>query len=178
MTPAHDVVSFWREAGPQRWFRKDEGFDALFRERFLATHEAAARGELDDWAEQALGALALVILLDQFPRNAFRASPRMYATDAQAREIARAAIESGFDLQVDPDLRPFFYLPLMHSEQLADHDRSVELARALGGEHERYAQHHRAIIERFGRFPHRNAILGRTSTPEEEQFLEEGGFGG
>lgn len=178
MTPAHDVVSFWREAGPQKWFRKDEDFDARFRERFLATHEAAARGDLDGWAQEAPGALALVILLDQFPRNAFRASPRMYATDPKAREVARAAIEAGFDLQVDPALRPFFYLPLMHSEELADHDRSVELARPLGGEHERYAQHHRSIIERFGRFPHRNAILGRTSTAEEAQFLEEGGFGG
>jgi uncharacterized protein (DUF924 family) len=178
MTSAHDVVSFWHEAGPQKWFRKDEAFDALFRERFLATHKAAAHGELDPWIQEPEGALALVVLLDQFPRNAFRASPRMYATDAKARDVARAAIEWGFDLQVDPALRPFFYLPLMHSELLADHDRSVELARPLGGEHERYAQHHRAIIERFGRFPHRNAILGRTSTPEEAQFLEEGGFAG
>jgi uncharacterized protein (DUF924 family) len=178
MTQADDVVSFWRDAGPERWFRKDEAFDAQFRDRFLAVHEAAARGELDAWSAHAQGSLALLILLDQFPRNAFRGSPRMYATDAKAREVARPAIEAGFDLQVEPQLRPFFYLPLMHSERLEDHDRCVELARPVGGEHYRFAQHHRSIIERFGRFPHRNALLGRASTPEEEAFLQEGGFGG
>jgi uncharacterized protein (DUF924 family) len=172
------VLTFWRDAGRERWFRKDDAFDAEFRDRFLDAHEAAARGELDDWASNADGSLALLILLDQFPRNAFRASPRMYATDGKARDIAIAAIETGFDAQVDPELRSFFYLPLMHSERLEDLDRCVELTRPLGGEQHRYAQHHRAIIERFGRFPHRNAILGRESTREEMQFLEEGGFGG
>lgn len=178
MVQPDDIIAFWRDAGPERWFRKDEAFDAQFRARFLAAHEAAARGELDAWASQAPGALALVILLDQFPRNAFRASPRMYATDAKARDVALAAIEAGFDLQVAQQLRPFLYLPLMHSERLEDHDRCVALAQPIGGEHYRYAQHHRSIIERFGRFPHRNAILGRANTPEEAKFLEEGGFGG
>ena len=173
-----DVLDFWREAGPQRWFRKDEAFDADFRSRFLALHEAAARGELDAWRDTPDGALALLILLDQFPRNAFRGTARMYATDAAAREVARAAVDSGFDVLASPELRPFFYLPFMHSERLEDLDRCVELSKAVGGEHHKYAVHHRGIIERFGRFPHRNAVLGRKSTPEEERFLAEGGFGG
>lgn len=175
---AHEVVDFWQAAGPQRWFRKDEAFDAEFRSRFLAAHEAAARGELHGWAATAEGVLALVLLLDQFPRNAFRGTPRVYATDAQARDVARAAIELGFDAQVAPELRPFFYLPFMHSESPADQDRSVALNAQLGGESARYAEHHRGIVQRFGRFPHRNAILGRTSTPEEERFIAEGGFSG
>jgi uncharacterized protein (DUF924 family) len=175
---ASDVLDFWRDAGPQRWFRKDDAFDARFRERFGSTHEAAAAGALDAWANSADGALALLILLDQFPRNAFRGTARMYATDAKAREIARRAVDAGFDGQVDPELRPFFYLPFMHSEQLEDLDLCVELTRALGEDTHRYAVHHRAIIERFGRFPHRNAVLGRPSTPQEEAFLAEGGFAG
>ena len=173
-----DVLTFWREAGPERWFRKDTALDALFRDRFLAAHEAAARGELDGWAGTAGGALALLILLDQFPRNVFRGSPRTYATDAKARAVASAAVEAGFDQQAEAQMRGFFYLPFMHSEDLADLDRCVELTRAEGGEQHRYALHHRDIVARFGRFPHRNAVLGRTSTPEERQFLAEGGFAG
>jgi uncharacterized protein (DUF924 family) len=175
--PEH-VVAFWREAGPSRWFRKNEAFDAKFRTRFLGAHEAAMRGDLDSWAREAEGALALLILLDQFPRNAFRGTARMYESDAKARTIARAAIEAGFDRVVEPDLRNFFYLPLMHSESLADQDSAVELARGCGGEALRYALLHRNIIEKFGRFPHRNALLGRTSTPEERNFLANGGFAG
>jgi uncharacterized protein (DUF924 family) len=175
---AQDVVDFWREAGPDKWFRKDDAFDAQFRDRFLPAHEAAARGEHDDWLRDAEGALALLVLLDQFPRNAFRGSPRTYATDPKAREIARAAIDAGYDTQAAPELRGFFYLPFMHSEELADLQRCVELSEALGGETYRYAMHHKGIVERFGRFPHRNAVLGRKSTPEEERFLAEGGFGG
>ena len=172
------VLAFWREAGPSRWFRKDEAFDTEFRTRFLAAHEAARRGDLDFWARDGQGALALLILLDQFPRNAFRGNARMYESDAKARAVARAAIEAGFDKGAEPDLRNFFYLPLMHSEDLADQDRAVELARGLGGEPLRYALLHRNIIERFGRFPHRNEALGRTSTPEEQKFLADGGFAG
>lgn len=174
----HDVVAFWRQAGPQRWFRKDEAFDAEFRDRFLALHERAARGELDAWADTAEGALALAILLDQFPRNAFRGTARMYATDAKALALAHRAIDAGHAQAIEPQLRPFLYLPLMHSENLADHERLAPLAAAVGGEHARYAVHHRGILERFGRFPHRNALLGRESTPEELRFLAEGGFGG
>ena len=175
---AQHVLAFWREAGPSRWFRKNKAFDADFRTRFLGAHESATRGDLDFWAGDAEGALALLVLLDQFPRNAFRGTARMYESDAKARAVARAAIEAGFDKGVEPDLRNFFYLPLMHSEDLADQDRAVELARALGGEALRYALIHRDIIEKFGRFPHRNKLLGRTSTPEERKFLADGGFAG
>jgi len=173
-----DVLAFWREAGPSRWFRKDSAFDEQFRNRFLATHEAALRGELDAWAGDAPGALALLILLDQFPRNAFRATPRMFESDARALQIARQAVRSGFDAQVGADLRNFFYLPFTHSEQLAHQDVGVALTRALGDEPLRYALMHRDIIARFGRFPHRNAVLGRATTPEEQRFLDDGGFAG
>jgi uncharacterized protein (DUF924 family) len=175
---ARELLDFWREAGPGRWFRPDPAFDALLRERFLAAHEAAASGALASWADNAEGALALVLLLDQFPRNAFRGTPRMYATDAQARAAADAAVRAGFDEQVEPALRGFFYLPFMHSEQLPDLERCVALSEALGGDTLRFARHHRDIVARFGRFPHRNAVLGRPSSEDEERFLAEGGFTG
>jgi uncharacterized protein (DUF924 family) len=181
MSAEHDpreVLRFWQEAGPERWFRRDDDFDARFRERFGTAHEAAAAGRLFSWEETPEGALALVLLLDQFPRNAFRGTPRMYATDALARNAARAAIAAGHDLRVDAQLRPFFYLPLMHSEDLPDLERCVALNQELGGEHLRFARHHRDIVARFGRFPHRNALLGRRSSQDEEAFLAEGGFGG
>jgi uncharacterized protein (DUF924 family) len=173
-----DVIEFWRAAGPERWFRKDEAFDAQFRERFLATHEAAARGALADWEATADGALALLLLLDQFPRNAFRGTPRVYATDPMAREVARRAVDRGFDRATEPPLRNFFHLPFMHSEELADQERCVALTQDGDEQTRRYAQHHRDIIRRFGRFPHRNAVLGRESTAEERQFLADGGFAG
>jgi uncharacterized protein (DUF924 family) len=173
-----DVLAFWREAGPSRWFRKDAAFDSEFRARFLDAYEAARRGELDAWAQDASGALALVILLDQFPRNAFRGTARMFESDTQAREVARRAVEAGFDQATEPDLRNFFYLPFMHSEHAADQARAVELARALGGEPLRFALQHCEIIRAFGRFPHRNAVLGRITSPAERQFLEDGGFAG
>lgn len=172
------VVRFWRDAGPARWFRKDDAFDAQFRERFLALHERAAAGELDGWAAGAEGALALLILLDQFPRNAFRGGARMYATDARAQGIARAALARGLDEQVPLELRNFMYLPLMHAENAADQELSVAKTAALGGEPYRFALHHRDIIGRFGRFPHRNGLLGRASTGEELRFLAQGGFQG
>jgi uncharacterized protein (DUF924 family) len=177
--PAEAVVSFWREAGPALWFAKDADFDRRFRERFLALHDAAARGELRGWLATPEGALALLILLDQFPRNAFRGTPRMYATDALAREMARLALDAGHDRALDPDLRVFFGLPFGHSEDLADQDLSVALARGLGipiaAEH---AEEHRDIIRRFGRFPHRNPILGRPMTDAEQRFLDHGGYAG
>jgi uncharacterized protein (DUF924 family) len=179
VTPSPDTfLAFWRAAGSQRWFRPDDAFDAALRERFLDLHEAAAAGLLPGWPATADGGLALVLLLDQFPRNAFRGTPRMYATDAQARAAASAAIRAGHDHAVEGALRQFFYLPFMHSEALADLDRCVALNEAAGGESLRYALHHRDIVRRFGRFPHRNAVLGRACTPEEERFLAEGGFGG
>lgn len=173
-----DVVRFWRQAGPKRWFAHDDAFDAEFRQRFLAAHEDAVAGRLDPWRESAEGALALVLLLDQFPRNAFRGTPRMYATDAKARSVADAAIAAGLDRAVPGELRPFFYVPFMHSERLEDLERSVVLNAEVGGESLRFARHHRDIVARFGRFPHRNAILGRASSPEEEAFLRDGGFAG
>jgi uncharacterized protein (DUF924 family) len=178
LATAEDVLAFWRDAGPSRWYRKDAEFDRAFRDRFLATHEAAARGELDAWAGTAAGALALCILLDQFPRNAFRDSGRMFATDPKAREIARAALANAYQQQVDPELRQFFVMPFMHSEELADQQLCVELATQLPTDTLRYAVQHRDIIERFGRFPHRNAVLGRRTSAEEQRFLDEGGFAG
>ncbi|MFC5497375.1 DUF924 family protein [Caenimonas terrae] len=180
--PAHpepnQVLAFWRQAGPAKWFKKDPAFDAEFRERFINGHEAAARGDLDGWAGRADGALALLILLDQFPRNAFRGTERMFASDARALRIARQAIAAGQDQQVEADLRNFFYLPLMHSEALEDQQQSVLLTEPLGADPHRYALMHRDIVERFGRFPHRNAILGRSTTPAEQAFLDQGGFAG
>jgi uncharacterized protein (DUF924 family) len=176
---AQDVIDFWREAGPKRWFAKNAAFDAEFKSRFEAAHDAAASGALDSWARDAEGALALLILLDQLPRNAWRGSSRMFATDAKAQAVARAAVDAGFDQQVeDAALRAFVYLPLMHSESLADQQRSVALCTALDEAQARYARHHRDIIARFGRFPHRNAALGRCTTAQEQAFLDEGGFAG
>ena len=175
---AADVVAFWRDAGPDLWFANDPSFDRRFREQFLALHEAAARGGLRAWHDPAEGSLALVLLLDQYPRNAFRGTRRMYATDEAARPVADAAIGRGHDRAVDPALRLFFYLPFGHSESIADQDRCVALAEALGEPDLGRARHHRDIIRRFGRFPHRNAILGRLSTPEEMGFLAGGGYAG
>ncbi len=174
-----DVVGFWRDAGPKRWFAKDDAFDADFRQRFLAAHEAAASGALDAWESTAEGALALLILLDQFPRNAFRGSARMFATDDRALAVAGRAVDAGVDAATEPALRPFLYMPFMHSEALSDQDRCVALAAGLpGGDTLRFAELHRDIIVRFGRFPHRNAVLGRATTAQEQRFLDEGGFAG
>ena len=175
---ASEIVEFWRDAGPDRWFAKDDAFDARFRAHCLPLHEAAERGDLASWAQTAEGALALVLLLDQFPRNCFRGTARMFASDPQALAVATAAIEAGHDRAIDPDLRVFFYLPFEHSENLADQDRSVALATPLSDEYRKYAELHRNIILRFGRFPHRNVVLVRSSTPEEQRFLDEGGFAG
>jgi uncharacterized protein (DUF924 family) len=175
---AEAVVAFWCEAGPELWFAKDTGFDDRFRGHFLALHEVASRGECAGWVATPEGALALLLLLDQFPRNAFRGTPRMYATDVMARAIAAKAVDAGHDGGVDRALRLFLYLPFAHSEDLADQDRSVELAERLGEPDHSHARRHRSIIQRFGRFPHRNPILGRDMTPEEQHFLDEGGYSG
>ncbi len=172
------VVAFWREAGPARWFRKDPAFDADFHTRFLVLHMAAARRELDAWAATPEGSLALLILLDQFPRNAFRGTAHMYATDPLARDFARRMVEAGQDQRVEEPLRLFCYMPFAHSEDLKDQHRSVTLQRALGATQLEHSQGHRNIIVRFGRFPHRNALLGRMTRPQEQAFLDEGGFAG
>jgi uncharacterized protein (DUF924 family) len=177
-TPA-DVLSFWREAGPERWFTKNDAFDREIRNRFGQLHAEAAAGKHDAWAETPEGGLALLILFDQFSRNLFRGSAETFSKDDTARAIARDSISRGFDKTMDSTLRRFFYLPLRHSEQLADHDLDVRMAHALGDLGQlKYARHHRDIVRRFGRFPHRNAILGRHTTPAEQAFLDGGGFSG
>jgi uncharacterized protein (DUF924 family) len=173
-----DIVSFWRSAGSKTWFAKDEALDEAIRLKFEAAHQAAARGEYDDWQATAEGALALLLLLDQFPRNLYRDSPHAFATDPLARRVARAALERGFEAAVEPELRQFFLLPLEHSEDLADQDLAVQLSDRLGPEDAKWALIHRAIIAKFGRFPHRNRCLGRDPTPEEQTFLDGGGFSG
>lgn len=176
---ARAIVDFWREAGTQGlWFRKDPAFDERMRARFLGLHMAAARRELDGWAASAEGALALLILLDQFPRNAFRGSAHMYATDPLARHFARAAQAAGHPLAVEPPLRLFFVLPFAHSEDPADQAVSVLLHAPLGDDAIHHAEGHRDIVQRFGRFPHRNPMLARETTPEEAAFLRDGGFAG
>ncbi|HET7126636.1 MAG TPA: DUF924 family protein [Lysobacter sp.] len=175
-TNPRDVVGFWREAGASKWFNGGAGFDDECRTRFLDAHFQAARRELAHWQDDAEGALALVLLLDQIPRNVFRGSGHAFATDGLAREAARRAIDAGFDREIAAPMRLFFYMPFEHSEEMADQDRSVQLLAAMGdANYADYARRHRDVIARFGRFPHRNAALGRTSTTEERAWLDAGG---
>lgn len=180
MTPhsAEAVIAFWKQAGPKRWFAKDEGFDRDFRDRFNAVHMQAARRELEGWLTTADGALALLILLDQYPRNAFRGTAHMFATDPLARFYARKMVDAELDQQVEPQLRAFCYLPFEHSEDPQDQQRSLALNQQLDARTYHWAKEHADIIERFGRFPHRNGVLGRASTDEELAFLKAGGFAG
>lgn len=172
------VTKFWRDAGAGAWFAKDDAFDKAFKDSFLDLHYAAARRECDDWLKHPEGALALMVLLDQFPRNCFRGTGHMYATDALALSLAEKAVEAGHDLALDEAVRVFIYLPFEHSENLADQQRSVELHTAHAQGELEYAIDHRDIVQRFGRFPHRNKMLGRETTPEELAFLDKGGFSG
>jgi len=176
-----DILNFWfGDADPahqgdyrEAWFKKDDAFDAEIAERFGASVEAATAGAHDDWAATAAGSLALCILLDQFPRNLHRGSARAFATDAKALGIAKAAVAAGQDQQVSAIKRAFLYLPFEHSEVLDDRAASVDLFRALGNELQyRYALEHYYVISRFGRFPTRNAALGRETTASEAAFLE------
>jgi uncharacterized protein (DUF924 family) len=172
-----EVLGFWFSAETRdHWFDASDAFDAEVRRVLGPWHEAAAAGRLEGWRESAEGCLALCIVLDQVPRNIFRGTPRAFATDPQARAVARNAVERGFDLSFeDKDRRMFLYLPLEHSEELADQELCVALCRERidDADYLRYAERHREIVARFGRFPHRNAILGRTSTAAEEAFLAE-----
>ncbi|RZJ01182.1 MAG: DUF924 family protein [Brevundimonas sp.] len=177
LTPS-DVVGFWKEAGPKMWFAKDDAFDDLFRQRFAHGHMMAARRELDHWAETPEGSLALLILLDQFPRNAFRGTAHQFATDPLARHFAVQAADAGQDRLMGAELQSFFYLPFEHSEDIRDQDRAVALYDAGPGDEGGWAAKHRDVIRRFGRFPHRNRALGRETTPDEQAFLDGGGFGG
>ena len=174
-----DVLAFWRSAGDERWYKRDDAFDASVRERFLALWHKAVAGELSSWETTDDGALALVILLDQFPRNMFRGDPKAFSSDAQALEVAHRALARGADKRIEAPLLQFLYLPFMHSEYLADQSRCVDLFRTTADtENLRYAEEHADIIRRFGRFPHRNRALRRTTTPEEQAFLDGGGFSG
>ncbi|KQY92690.1 hypothetical protein ASD21_15060 [Caulobacter sp. Root1455] len=178
-----DVLGFWTAAGPDKWFAKSDAFDSAIRLKFEPVHLAAARGKYDAWAADPEGALALVILLDQFPRNLYRDSGHAFATDGKARSIAVAAVAAGHDKAVAPELRPFFYLPYEHSESLADQETCIALCEGLlkdtgDADTLKWAIVHRDIIARFGRFPHRNKALGRTTTAAEQAFLDEGGFAG
>ena len=173
---AQAVLAFWREAGPKKWFSKDAAFDVAFRDRFPLLYSKASRGELGHWRTTPEGALAEILLLDQFPRNAFRDTPWAFATDALALEAAKAMVAAGLDKALPEELRAFAYMPFEHSESLDDQDRAVALITPLNPEYARHAHAHRDLIKRFGRFPHRNEILGRASTPEEITFLAEGGY--
>ena len=180
---AQDLIDFWTAAGPKAWFRRKPAFDTALRTRFETAHLAASRGELDGWSRTGEGALALVLLLDQVPRNIYRGSAHAFATDGLARSVATRAVDAGLDQAAPADLRVFFYLPFEHAEDAAAQQRSVALfeahaARTGDASYLRYAQTHADIIARFGRFPHRNRVLGRATTAREAAFLAEGGFKG
>ena len=177
MTTAEQVLRFWFDEHAKDWFVKNAAFDAEIRARFMPLYEAAVAGRIAHWAEEPRSARALVIVLDQFPRNMFRGTARAFATDPDARAIARRILERGWDKGLTQAERLFAYLPFEHSESLEDQDLSCELMKDFDPEQLRYAIRHREIIERFGRFPHRNAILGRQSTPAEIEFLKQPGSG-
>jgi uncharacterized protein (DUF924 family) len=174
-----DVVAFWRDAGPDNWYVKDSAFDDALRTRFLATWEAAQAGALSSWEDSDEGTLALILVLDQFSRNMFRNDPRAFSADPLARAVATRAIGKGVDQRIDASLRAFMYLPFEHSEEVADQERCIALFRALGDvDSLKWAEMHADIIRKFGRFPHRNIVLGRKTTAEEAAFLADGGFAG
>ncbi len=174
-----EVVAFWREAGPERWYVKNAAFDDELRARFLSTWEAARAGKLASWEDSDEGTLALILVLDQFSRNMFRNDPRAFSADPLAREVATRAIAKGVDQRIDASLRAFMYLPFEHSEAVADQERSIALFSAMGdADSLKWAELHADIIRKFGRFPHRNIVLGRKTTAEEAAFLAEGGFAG
>ncbi|MBA3487480.1 MAG: DUF924 family protein [Lysobacter sp.] len=176
MKTASEVVAFWREADMDKWFGGGKAFDDECRALLQDEHFAASRREFDDWMDDAEGALALLILLDQIPRNIFRGSAHSYATDPLALHYATRALGAGHDARIEAELRMFLYLPFEHSEAMADQERSVALFEALGNQHVLdYAIAHRDVIERFGRFPHRNAELGRKNTAAEQAWLDAGG---
>jgi len=173
-----EVVEYWfGDAVKPYWFERFESVDRQVRDRLLEPHERAAAGRLDHWLEDADGCLALCILLDQVPRNVFRGTPRAFATDDKARAVASHAIQNDFDLDCVPEERVFLYLPFEHHEDLSSQRLSVQLFRERVGAPEpiEWAERHLAVVERFGRFPHRNAILGRASTAEELEFLTQPG---
>jgi len=177
------VIAFWREAGPERWFAADAAFDAMVRQRFAGLHEEAASGRLSEWEKDAPRTLALILVTDQFPRNLYRHSALAFATDEMARNVADRALARGLDQASEPALRSFFYLPFEHHEDEASLARAVALFERLKAETGQadgleWCKLHQHLIARFGRFPHRNAVMGRESTPEETAYLAQGGFAG
>lgn len=177
MTGEQTIIDFWfDEIDPASWWRKDAEFDALIRRRFQSVHSAAVAGELFRWRDSPPGRLAEIIVLDQFSRNLYRDDPRAFASDGMALVLAQEAVSGGFDRQLYPVMRPFVYMPYMHSESLTIHEEAVTLFDQPGMESNLdFEYRHKAIIERFGRYPHRNEILGRLSTDEERAFLQQPG---
>ncbi|MFB9947283.1 DUF924 family protein [Rhizobium puerariae] len=174
-----EVFAFWfKELTRKEWFEKNEALDEAMRRHFAPTHLSLARGEFDVWRSSPQARLAAVIVLDQFSRNIYRNTALAFATDWLALREAKLAVEAGADMAVPPEQRCFFYLPFEHAENLAEQDRSVELFALLGdAEYLDYAERHRAVIRVFGRFPHRNALVGRDSTPAELEYLSRPGAG-
>ena len=178
-----DIITFWRDAGPKKWFAHDPQFDRVIADRFGPAHRLASEGKLSAWEDGAPGAIALLILTDQFPRNIYRGSAHAFATDSLARAVADRAIARGFDQAFDLLMRQFFYLPYQHHEDMTSQNRAVAIYEnyvAAGGDPEtlRFARLHADLIARFGRFPHRNAVMGRISTADEIGYLASGGFAG
>lgn len=169
-----EILDFWfSEQVEAHWFVRSDDLDTQIKQRFGEIYALAASGGLSEWKEDAPSTLALIITLDQFPRNMFRGSPQAFATDALACDLSKYALDKGFDQNVDSKARQFFYLPLMHSENLADQERCVKLYEGLGNDFALgFAKEHRDIVKEFGRFPHRNTVLGRKHTPEETEFLK------
>ena len=176
---ANEILKFWQEAGPSAWWRKNVEFDEQIVNRFSDLHEQARLRQLDHWCDNPQSCLAVILVLDQFSRNMFRNSPKTFAQDEYALELAKYGVENGYDTAQNHALFGFFHLPFMHSEVLDDQQQCVELIRKGGNEGSlKAAIEHEEIIKRFGRFPHRNIVLGRKTTAEEQEFLDGGGFSG
>ena len=179
MEKANEILDFWLTKGPKIWWSKDDATDLEIKEKFGILYQAACKGELQDWRDEPDPALAKVSLLDQFSRNLFRGSAKSFEQDELALEIARYALSREFNLKCNQELRNFFYLPFMHSEKIANQEFCVKIMHAHADCNSlRAALIHRAIIQRFGRFPHRNEVLNRHTTPAEQEFLDSGGFSG
>lgn len=177
--PWNEVIAFWKQAGSQKWFAKDDHFDAEIINRFSGMYEDTAAGVLDAWADDPKGCLALILVLDQFSRNMFRGDAKSFAADEKALEFARLAVSRKYGPHIDEDLRPFLFMPFMHSESMPNQEESVRLQEQGGAaENIDAAKWHLDIIRRFGRFPHRNAVLGRKTTEAEQLYLDDGGFKG
>lgn len=182
MVGPEDVLSFWLdEVGPEGWYIQDDALDAKIRDRFLDTWKAASEGQFSLWLTYPSGSLAYIILMDQFPRNMFRGSKQAFASDRAALAAAKCAVDRGWDLKIDEPARQFFYLPLMHSENLCDQERCVRLMcermPEQGDSHLLHARAHREVIRKFGRFPYRNEALERSSTEPETAYVSNGGYG-